>query len=139
VPHHFIAIKSGAPGYPPNLQGDFTLLLMVFPSNMGISHCFVLFYYQHNTGLTLENGRSVGTCLASFEDNIWRFAKIGVPLNHPCYRTFLYKPSIYGNHHLWNPHKYHIIYIISYHIISDHIISYHIISYHIYILYYNII
>ena len=66
----------------------------------------------------------------------WRFAKIGVPLNHPFYRTFLYKPSIYGNHHLWNPPyiSYHIYHIISYHIRSYHILSYHIISY-IYIYY----
>ena len=27
MPHHFIAIKSGAPGSPPNLQGDIICML----------------------------------------------------------------------------------------------------------------
>jgi len=29
VPHHFIAIKSGAPGYPPNLQGDYIYIYYI--------------------------------------------------------------------------------------------------------------
>ena len=35
--------------------------------------------------------------------DMWRFRKIGVPLNHPCQYDFL--PSALKYPHLWNPHR----------------------------------